>query len=358
MKQSLNLQALRGISVLLVVLFHMGFHSFRNGWIGVDIFFVISGFLMWHLYIDQIMHHDIAGFYRKRLKRLLPALSISILISGLIFLFRLPPGQRGSMINELSAASLGLSNVYYWLVDHHSSNADLRPLITLWSIALELQFYLAFPLIVFLVKRSTRRLVLLMCCSSIAYALLGFFSYEAKLYTLPGKFCEFLLGMIVASLLQKYGYSRRRFQFASLLFVSFIVFLLFVSLRDRSEIILQVLAACISAYFILVGFREDTRNFLVRFLAKIGDYSYSIYLIHFPLFVFIGYSESLGNPSHLETPIEIIVFILILGFGSWALKNFVEDNKWFRDNYVRIFLATVSITTSLLFFKSQIVSFG
>lgn len=68
MKQSLNLQALRGISVLLVVLFHMGFQPFRNGWIGVDIFFVISGFLMWHLYVDQITHHDIAGFYTKRLR--------------------------------------------------------------------------------------------------------------------------------------------------------------------------------------------------------------------------------------------------------------------------------------------------
>jgi len=197
-----------------------------------------------------------------------------------------------------------------------------------------------------------------LCFSIIAYAILGFFSYQTKLYTLPGKFSEFLLGMVVASLIQRYRYSKRRFYFAIFLFLSFVLFLLFVSLRDRNEIILQMLAACISAYYILVGFRDYDKNVLVSFLAKIGDYSYSIYLIHFPLFVFIGYSESLGNPSHLETPIEIIVFVLVLGFGSWAMKNFVEDNKWFRDNYVRIFLTTVSITTGLLIFKSQIVSFG
>ena len=358
MKLSSNLQALRGISVILVVLFHMGFDLFRNGWIGVDIFFVISGFLMWHLYLDQIVQHDIAGYYTKRLKRLLPALSISILIAGLIFLFRLPSDQKGSMINELSAASLGLSDIYYWLVDNHSSNSDLRPLITLWSIALELQFYLIFPLVVFLVKKSTRRLVLLMCCSLTAYAILGFYSYETKLYTLPGKFCEFLLGMIVASLLQKSGYSRGRFISATFLFVSFMVFTLFVTIGEKNEIILQILAACISAYFILVGFRYNNKSILGRFLAKIGDYSYSIYLIHFPLFVFIGYSESLGNPDHLKKPIEYIAFLLILGVGSWAMKKYVEDNKWLRENFLGIFLATVFVTTSLLVFKSQIVSLG
>ena len=143
----------------------MGFNAFRNGWIGVDIFFVISGFLMWHLYVDQIMNREITGFYIKRLKRLLPALSVSILISGLAFIPRLPIGQRNSLIDELSAASLGLSNIYYWLIDQHSSNSELRPLITLWSISLELQFYLLFPIIVFLTMRSKKKLSWLLSSS-------------------------------------------------------------------------------------------------------------------------------------------------------------------------------------------------
>ena len=158
----------------MVVLFHMGFYPFRNGWIGVDIFFVISGFLMWHLYVDHIMNRKLIGFYTKRLKRLLPALSISILLSGLAFIPRLPASQRTSIIEELSAASLGLSNIYYWLIDQHSSNSELRPLIALWSISLELQFYLIFPFIVFFVKKSTRKLFCLLCINFIVFLVLFF----------------------------------------------------------------------------------------------------------------------------------------------------------------------------------------
>jgi peptidoglycan/LPS O-acetylase OafA/YrhL len=336
----------------------MGFYPFRNGWIGVDIFFVISGFLMWHLYINQIANREIAAFYVKRLRRLLPALSITILLSGLVFIPRLPASQRISMIEELSAASLGLSNIYYWLIDQHSSNSELRPLITLWSISLELQFYLIFPFIVFFVKKSTRKLFFLLCISFIVFLVLGYYSYETKLYTLPGKLCEFLLGMLVASNLQKFEFSKKRFQAANFLFLSLILVSLFVELNDRNNMIWQVFAACVSASYILFGFFDTARGPLVRFLAMIGDYSYSIYLIHFPLFVFIGYSEGLGNPSHLESYSLIVVYILILGIGSWAMKKFVEDNRRLSDNYLQIFLPTLALSLGLMLLKGQIVGLG
>ncbi len=342
----------------MVVLFHMGFYPFRNGWIGVDIFFVISGFLMWHLYVDQIMNRKIIGFYTKRLKRLLPALSISILLTGLALIPRLPASQRISMIDELSAASLGLSNIYYWLIDQHSSNSELRPLITLWSISLELQFYLLFPLIVFFTKKSTRKLSWLLCFSFIAFLFLGYLSYETKLYTLPGKLCEFLLGMLVALNLQKFEFSKRRFQIANVFFLTFILLSLFVVLINRSNMIWQILAACFSASYILFGFYDNERSLLVRFFTKIGNHSYSIYLIHFPLFVFVGYSEGLGNPTHLESYSLIIIYILILGIGSWAMKKFVEDNRRLSENYLRIFLPTLALSLGLVLLKGQIVGLG
>lgn len=332
----------------------MGFNTFRNGWIGVDIFFVISGFLMWQLYANQIMNREIIGFYIKRLKRLLPALSVSILIAGLAFIPRLPVSQRDSMIDELSAASLGLSNIYYWLIDSHSSNSELRPLITLWSISLELQFYLLFPMIVFFTMRSTKKLSWLLSSSFILFLVLGYFSYETKLYTLPGKLCEFLLGMVVASNLQKFEYSKAKFQAANFSFLIFLVVSLFVVLNDRNNMIWQVLAACISASYILFGFHNNDKNLLVRFLTKIGDFSYSIYLIHFPLFVFIGYSDGLGNPNQLESYSTTMIYLIVLGISSWVMKKFVEDNKWFRDNYLHLFLITLTFTQGLLLFQNQI----
>jgi peptidoglycan/LPS O-acetylase OafA/YrhL len=336
----------------------MGFNSFRNGWIGVDIFFVISGFLMWHLYVDQIMNREITSFYTKRLKRLLPALSVSILLSALAFIPRLPSSQRVSLIDELLVANLGLSNLYYWLIDQHSSNSELRPLITLWSISLELQFYLLFPILVLFVNKSTRKLFLLFCFSSLVFLLLGYYSYESKLHTLPGKLSEFLLGMIVALSLQRWKHSKKRLQAANFSFLAFILVSLFVVLNDRNNLIWQMFAACFSASYILFGFQDNSRSLLVRILAKIGDYSYSIYLIHFPLFVFIAYSEGLGNPSRLETNSVTIIYLIILGIGSWAMKKFVEDNRWLRDNYAHLFLITLTLALVLFLLKDLIVDFG
>ena len=332
----------------------MGFNAFRNGWIGVDIFFVISGFLMWHLYVDQIMNREIIGYYKKRLKRLLPSLSVSILISGLAFIPRLPIEQRNSLIDELSAASLGLSNIYYWLIDQHSSNSELRPLITLWSISLELQFYLLFPIIVFLTMKSKMKLSWLLTSSFILFLILGYFTYETKIYTLPGKLCEFLLGMVVASNLHRFEYSKRKFQAANFSFLIFILVSLFVVLNDRNNMIWQVLTACLTAGYISLGFHENDTSLLSRFVVKIGDYSYSIYLIHFPLFVYIGYSEGLGNPGQLDNCSTTILYLIILGIGSWVMKKFVEDNKWLRVNYLHLFLITLTLTLSLLLFRNQI----
>jgi peptidoglycan/LPS O-acetylase OafA/YrhL len=333
----------------------MGFQTFRNGWIGVDFFFVISGFLMWHLYAEKLHGSSIIAFYVKRFQRLLPALSISILLTGLGFIIRLSSSQRDSLINELFAASLGLSNIYYWLVDQHSSNSDLRPLITLWSISLELQFYIIFPLIVFFVKQSRNKLLFLIILSFIAFAALGYYSYETKIYTLPGKLLEFFVGMLAATLLKKSEQSKTNFQVVRLLFTAFIFLSLFVTLNDRNRMVWQVLGAAISFFYIVFGFHSLNASVLERFFAKIGDYSYSIYLVHFPLFVYIGYSKNSGNPVSLETPRDLIIYSASLVISSWTMKKLIEDSNWFKNNYMRLFIATLLVTATLFFFKESIL---
>jgi len=335
----------------------MGFQTFRNGWIGVDFFFVISGFLMWHLYAEKLHGSSIIAFYRKRFKRLLPALSISILLTGLGFIIRLSPPPRDSLINELFAASLGLSNIYYWLVDQHSSNSNLRPLITLWSISLELQFYVIFPLIVLFVKGSRNRLFFLITLFLLAFAALGYYSFETKIYTLPGKLLEFFLGMLAATLLKKNEQSKYSFQVVRILFAVFILFSLFITLNDKNKMIWQVLGAAISYLYIVFGFHCLNTNSLDRFLAKIGDYSYSIYLLHFPLFVYYGYVENSGNPVSLETPGDSIIYLATLMISSLIMKKLIEDSNWFKNNYLRLFIATLFVTGTLFFLKVSILFF-
>jgi len=357
LNKSINIQAIRGISVILVVLFHLGLETFSNGWIGVDIFFVISGFLMWYLYVERVDRKSFVLFYIKRFKRLMPALSITILVTGLGFMLRLPASQRESLIDEIFAASLGVSNLYYWLIDQHSSNADLRPLITLWSISLELQFYLIFPLIVLFVKNSIHKLVVLISLSFVAFVTLGFYAYETKLYTLPGKLWEFFLGMLAAEILRRCGNPKKGFYLLKLLFVVFMFVTLFVVLNDRSRIILQVLGAIVSSLVLIYSFQNINQNPFVQFLAKIGDYSYSVYLLHFPLFVFFGYSEGLGNPLTLRDQSTLIIYLVTLAISSWMMKKYIEDSNWLRGNCLRIFLATLFITTTLYIFKGIVVNF-
>ena len=357
MNKSVTIQVLRGISVILVVLFHMGFETFSNGWIGVDIFFVISGFLMWYLYIERVNGKSFAFFYIKRFKRLLPALSITILVTGLGFVLRLPASQRESLIHEIFAASLGVSNLYYWLTDQHSSNADLRPLITLWSISLELQFYLIFPLIVLFVKNSIYKLLVLISLSFVAFVTLGFFAYETKLHNLPGKLWEFFLGMLAAEILRRYGKPKKGFHLIKLLFAVFMFVTLFVFLNDRSTMILQVLGAIVTSLVLIYSFQSINKNVFTQLLSKIGDYSYSVYLIHFPLFVFIGYSEGSGNPVTLKDQNALVIYMAILGISSWIMKRYIEDNGWLRGNYLRIFLATIFSTATLYMFKGSVLNF-
>jgi peptidoglycan/LPS O-acetylase OafA/YrhL len=164
--------------------------------------------------------------------------------------------------------------------------------------------------------------------------------------------------MIVALSLQRWKHSKKRLQAANFSFLAFILVSLFVVLNDRNNLIWQMFAACFSASYILFGFQDNSRSLLVRILAKIGDYSYSIYLIHFPLFVFIAYSEGLGNPSRLETNSVTIIYLIILGIGSWAMKKFVEDNRWLRDNYAHLFLITLTLALVLFLLKDLIVDFG
>ncbi len=334
----------------------MGFETFSNGWIGVDIFFVISGFLMWHLYVEKVSSKSFTFFYIRRFKRLLPALSITILVTGFGFLLRIPASQRDSLIHEIFAASLGVSNLYYWLVDQHSSNADLRPLITLWSISLELQFYLIFPLIVLFVKNSILKLVSLISLSFVAFVTLGFYAYETKLYTLPGKLWEFYLGMLAAEMLRRYGNPKKGFYLVKLLFAVFMIVTLFVVLNDRSRMILQIFGAIVSSLVMIHSFQSINKNVLVRFLAKIGDYSYSVYLLHFPLFVFIGYSEGSGNPVTLGNQSTLIIYLVILAISSWMMKKYIEDSSWFRSNYLRVFLASFLISATSLLFKGTLLN--
>jgi peptidoglycan/LPS O-acetylase OafA/YrhL len=156
-----DIDGLRAIAVLAVLFYHAGFPGFQGGLTGVDVFFVISGFLIaGHIYAEErARRFTFTSFYRRRAKRILPALYLVIccvLAAGSLLL---SPRELQRAATEGIAALLSLSNIFYWKVTNYFAvAADQRTLLMTWSLGLEEQFYLVVPLLIVAVLRQRTRL--------------------------------------------------------------------------------------------------------------------------------------------------------------------------------------------------------
>ena len=358
MKKSIELQALRGIAVALVIFFHLGFAQFRNGWIGVDIFFVLSGFLMWELYRQSILDGNVLEFYRRRLKRLLPALSVLLIFSNFIFFFRFLPYERQLLVNEVLAANVFASNFNYWMGDQYFSDGSLRPLLNLWSIAVEIQFYLLFPIVVLFIKQSRFRFLFLFVTSFLAFLILSQVSTQTNFFLLPGRLWEFLLGMLVASIVQSKPKHQPNFNLFLLLGLVFLALTLGASLNSLQTVIFQVIAVSLFSMLIWSAWSGGNRNVLSVYLSKLGDYSYSLYLIHFPLIVLVAYRPFLGNPVGISSFRSLFLFGFILIFLSWLSKRFVEDSDFLKKHFVKVWGVSLALSVFLYILQPATITLG
>ena len=336
----------------------MGFTRFRNGWIGVDIFFVLSGFLMWELYRKSILDGNIKDFYRRRLRRLLPALSILLIFSNFIFFFRFLPYERQLLLSEATAANLFVSNISYWMGDQYFSNGSLRPLLNLWSIALEIQFYFFFPLVVLIIKRSIVRLLFLFVTSFASFLVLSQISPQTNFFLLPGRLWEFLAGMLVGSVVQAKLKFRPNFNFTLISCLVFLALTIGLTLDRLQAVAFQTVTISLFSLLVWAAWSGRDRNILSAVLGKLGDYSYSVYLIHFPLIVLVAYRPFSGNPDGVHGFSRLLLFICLLILLSWLSKRFVEDSTFFKAQFVKLWGASLGLSVVLLILQPLTLSFG
>lgn len=145
MKYRAEIDGLRALAVIPVILFHAGFELFSGGFVGVDVFFVISGYLITSILIDEIENKEfsIVNFYERRARRILPALYLVTATSAIASLFILYPEYLVSFAKSLISAPLFAANFYFWSErGYFGELAELKPLIHLWSLAVEEQFYI------------------------------------------------------------------------------------------------------------------------------------------------------------------------------------------------------------------------
>ncbi|MBI1196552.1 MAG: acyltransferase family protein [Phenylobacterium sp.] len=325
-----DIDGLRAVAVMLVVLDHASAPFMSGGYVGVDVFFVISGFLITSLIAAQRQagRFRFADFYWRRAKRLLPAL-YAMILATLAVGWRLLIPSDYSLLSESALWAAGFaSNVFFWLKTggYFSADATAFPLLHVWSLSVEEQFYFLWPaaLAVLLGLRSGRLrigLVALLALASLAYA-----QYEVSLrstaayFLIPSRACEFLAGALLAMAWRPRRASAATANAASVLGLALILGSA-VLLDARSPFPgLAALPACLGAALIiaapLFGPSLVTALLSTRAFVFVGLCSYSIYLWHWPIVSFLRISRIPITPA---ITCAIVAASLAIGATSWLL---------------------------------------
>lgn len=202
-----DIDGLRALAILPVVGFHAGLPGIGGGFVGVDVFFVISGYLITGILLEAIAagRFSVAEFYKRRALRILPALSLMLLATGLAAWAVMLPNQFLATGRSIVATALFASNLYFWQSSGYFAAASgVKPLLHTWSLAVEEQFYVVFPLFLVLVARfAARRVVPAIGLVTLASFLLGLVLLprwpEATFYLLPTRVWELGLGALIAA---------------------------------------------------------------------------------------------------------------------------------------------------------------
>lgn len=336
------LDGLRAIAVLGVLIFHAVPTALKGGFVGVDVFFVLSGYL-----ITSIILHDLRDgsfslrrFYERRIQRLLPNATLTIFVTVLLWLILLTPSAALSTAKHGLATMFSLSNFYlveyaggYW-----STSASSFPLLHTWSLAVEEQFYLIFPTILWLiVRRPGRRAILIVGGMLSALLVLGIgmshYYPDAAFYLLPSRMWELLLGAMLAALYvrsegrhpERSPRAVRAWDVGGWLGLAG-VWAAYFLISDQSQLSGAVaLLPTVGTLLVLTAVARNAGS-LNRVLSwkpfvKVGRVSYSLYLWHWPLIVFgRDYALMAGWPEYVGIVLGVVSGISL----SLLAYHFVE----------------------------------
>lgn len=351
-----EIDGLRAIAVIPVVLYHAGIGLFSGGFAGVDVFFVISGYLITTIIWEEMQSGSftIAQFYERRARRILPALLV-VLATTIPFawLFLLPNEMEG-FAKSIVAAVFFCSNILFWkdAGDYFGTPTELKPLIHTWSLAVEEQYYVIFPLLL-LVVRPLKRYWVHIILGTIFVASISLAQWyvsinpAASFYLLPTRFWELLIGSFAAALLRNNStvtLNRPLAEFLSGVGLSLIAVsvLLYTSKTPFPSV--YTIAPTLGAALLIIFAQQGT--FIYRLLANrifvdIGLISYSLYLWHQPLFAFAKHQTQL----HLSAWI-IVTLCLISVLLAYVSRQFVElpfrNRSRIKKSNLIIYATTIS----------------
>lgn len=301
MKFRSDIEGLRAVAVIPVVIFHAWPSAVPGGFVGVDIFFVISGYLITTLLLQRLESntYSIVAFYGARVRRIFPALFTMLIVSSIFAYQLLPPTQLKEYARTAAATALFFSNIeFYHLTDYFAGATELKPLLHTWSLAVEEQFYILFPLLLAVVYRRARRyllptLLLLAAVSLVASEWLIRTDPTAAFYFFPPRAFELLIGSSLAVIDSRKRAERGLREWAAAAGFAMIVFALFTFSSETPFPGLASLLPTLGAALLIWSGggapHEPTRCSMVLRSAPVrwvGLISYSLYLWHWPVMVF------------------------------------------------------------------------
>lgn len=338
-----EIDGLRALAVLPVILFHAGFEAFSGGFVGVDVFFVISGYLITTIIMAELEQgkFSIVNFYERRARRILPALFLVMLVCIPFAWFWLLPSDMKDFSQSLVAVSVFASNILFWRESgYFDTAAELKPLLHTWSLAVEEQYYVLFPLFLMLFWRLGKRWILitlgLVFVASLALAQWAAYAIPAAaFYLLPTRGWELLIGAFAAFYLSKAN--RKEFgkvagELGGWFGIALILYSIFAYSKSTPFPGLYALVPTLGTVLVILFATQKTTvgKFVGnKLLVGVGLISYSGYLWHQPLFAFArqkGFSHSDG-----EVFFFLSIASLFLAFFSWKFIETPFRNKSIVD---------------------------
>jgi peptidoglycan/LPS O-acetylase OafA/YrhL len=320
-----DINGLRAIAVLAVVFYHADFELFKGGWLGVDIFFVISGYLISNIIISELNEGTFSfkNFYLRRIKRILPALFSTLLLTIPFAYWLLTPKAMNEYVDSVLSSLFFYANYYFRNLDFYAAESTkVMPLLHTWSLAIEEQFYLIFPLFCFVIFKYLKKyfIIFLSIFFLVSFFLNSLTNDFDKFYYIQFRGWELIFGSLIMFVNQKLNI--KHLNYLGLVLISF-SFLYFDDTMLSLNSIEPRLVSTLGVGMVLLSDQNNRSNLLSNKLFNfIGLSSFSIYLFHQPIFAFLRLFQD--RYSDIDQGLLLVGLLLGLFFFPYLNWKYVE----------------------------------
>ena len=352
-----DIDGLRAVAVFAVIFFHLKINffdwfKFNGGFIGVDVFFVISGFLISSIVFSEIKRKkfSIKNFYNRRARRILPIFMLVGFLSSIFSFYLFLPGDLQEFSNSLISGIFFSSNFFFWQnTGYFFADNELKPLIHTWSLSVEEQFYILFPIFILISFRYFKQLItpllLIVLVLSLVLAHIESSNGSAgSFFLLPTRAWELIAGILCTIILKKNIYLPRLLrELLSVIGLAFIIFSIFIFEEEMAHPGFITLIPVLGTMLVIIFCNKNLFLYKIlgnRFLVFNGLISYSLYMWHQPIISFLSYTTEINSFS---TKISIIFFLISISFLSWKFIEVPARNKEIINNKIYYLVSSFCI---------------